>query len=157
MQTLTLATDTQKALYEYELRGQFSDGHWENSRPWEHYVPWCRAEVVVGPNVGRNFWAAKSSTDKRLLDVVSDRMLGIARLALVFGSDNLPQDVLWTIPCNDEGWSKTAPERIRAKGFDPSEVLAIVEGFDPRVASYGMRELRRDLNAIKAAMKVIVR
>lgn len=84
MATLTLRTVTQAALFEKELKGQISDGHWGNTRPLDHWKVWCNIDVVVGENVGRDFWARKDNynfTDKALLECVGGRMLVIARLA----------------------------------------------------------------------------
>jgi len=81
--TLRVRNIAQKVLWEQELSGQISDGHWENSTPNSHWKPWCSAQVVVDPeHVGRDFWAQRESynfSDKRLLDVVSDRMLEYVR------------------------------------------------------------------------------
>lgn len=75
----------QKVLWEEELSGQISDGHWENSGPNDHWQPWCNATIVVDPDhVGRNFWARRESynfTAKDLLDVVGERMVEAVRLA----------------------------------------------------------------------------
>lgn len=74
----------QKVLWEQELSGQISDGHWENATPNDHWQPWCNAKVVVDPErPGRNFWARRESynfSDKRLLDVVGERMLQAVRV-----------------------------------------------------------------------------
>jgi len=76
-----------------ELDGQISDGHWENSSPQDHWVPWCNARVVVaqdGQQVGRNFYARRDTynfTNVDLLRVVGKRMLGIIRIARKFGID----------------------------------------------------------------------
>lgn len=74
----------QKVLWEEELSGQISDGHWENASPHDHWEAWCRAKVVVDPeHVGRNFYARRESYNfsaKELLDVVGDRMLEAVRV-----------------------------------------------------------------------------
>lgn len=74
----------QKVLWEQELSGQISDGHWENSRPNDHWRSWSSAEVVIDPeNVGRNFYAQRESynfTSKDLLDVVGERMVEAVRV-----------------------------------------------------------------------------
>lgn len=75
---LTVRNQAQKILFDEEMSGQISDGMWENTRPYDHWEPWCDAEVVVGENVGRNFYARKDNynlTNKDLLDIVGDRML----------------------------------------------------------------------------------
>ncbi len=82
--TFTLRTETQRALFVKELKGQMSDGYWENSRPYDHWKPWCSAKVRVGRHVGRNFRIRKDNyafDSRQLLDCVGDRMLKIARRA----------------------------------------------------------------------------
>lgn len=75
---LTFRNEIQAKLWE-ELDGQISDGMWENTRPYNHWKPWCNAEVLVDPkNVGRNFYADKDNYDfnnSQLLSIVGDRML----------------------------------------------------------------------------------
>lgn len=80
MNTLRVRNEAQAILFEEELKGQLSDGMWENTTPHDHWIVWCDAEVVVDPlNVGRNFWARKTSyrlDHPMLLEVVGDRMIG---------------------------------------------------------------------------------
>lgn len=81
MDVLVVRNEAQRILFEEELSGQISDGHWENSRPYDHWGPWTSAVVIVSPDgetVGRTFWAQKTAynfTDRDLLDVVGDRMI----------------------------------------------------------------------------------
>lgn len=92
-----MATDTgnifyvrnavQKALFDKELKGQLSDGWWENASPHDHYRDWCNAEVVVAkPDepLGHVFSTMRQNyalDAKGLLDCVGDRMLAICREA----------------------------------------------------------------------------
>ena len=74
----------QAILFMSEIRGQLSDGAWENSRPYEHWKYWNRATVKVGSNVGRNFWAEKDNynlTNSSLLKIIGPRMIGAVKLA----------------------------------------------------------------------------
>jgi hypothetical protein len=79
MGTLRLRNIEQKVLWDYELTGQISDGRWENSRPHDHWEPWCNATAVVDPdNVGRDFYAKRDGycfTERELLSIIGDRML----------------------------------------------------------------------------------
>jgi len=86
--TLTVRTHAQRTLLKMELLGQLSDGHWENTRPYNHWEPWADAEILVGQNVGRNFFARKVAyrlDDKKLLEVVGRRMKVYVRLAHHYG------------------------------------------------------------------------
>lgn len=85
MKTITFRNLVQVALFDEELRGQLSDGYWENTRPLDHWRPWCDATAVVakkGEIVGRNFYADKDNyafDSSKLLECVGDRMLEICR------------------------------------------------------------------------------
>lgn len=90
MGTITFRTEVQAALWKQEICGQLSDGHWENSLPHSHWRPWCRADVLVGPNVGRDFLVDRDTyklADPDLIDAVGGRMLVIARATIVFGRE----------------------------------------------------------------------
>ena len=41
-----LPTASAAALFEHELVGQFSDGMWENARPYDHWKFWCNLKVM---------------------------------------------------------------------------------------------------------------
>lgn len=78
----------QKALLDGELMGQISDGMWENSKPYDHYIPWARAKVMIGGQgtKGISTWVKRNYNflNSELLNVVGDRMLGMARLIKKF-------------------------------------------------------------------------
>ncbi len=76
--TLTVRNQAQKILWEEELNGQISDGMWENATPHDHWDVWSDAEITVGKNVGRTFFARKCNynfTNPELLNIVGDRMI----------------------------------------------------------------------------------
>lgn len=78
----------QKALYENEYTGQFSDGRWENSTV-HNWRLWCNAEVSVSEEVGTtipNYEIRYNLEDLDLLKVVGYRMLGLARIINAFPS-----------------------------------------------------------------------
>lgn len=90
MKTFTVRTQDQAVIFEHELRGQLSDGHWENSRPMNHWKNWCDAEVKVGEQVGRNFYADRkyNFASRELLAVVEPRMITYVKIAQAYGSEN---------------------------------------------------------------------
>lgn len=77
---LRVRNRAQQILFMKELRGQISDGMWENTVPFNHWAAWSNTKVVVDPkNLGRNFSVAKDNYQlnaKALLSVVGDRMVG---------------------------------------------------------------------------------
>jgi hypothetical protein len=55
---IKVRTQAQKLLYDNELCGQISDGHWENAIPSNHYHIMCDAEIIVAKpdeKIGANF------------------------------------------------------------------------------------------------------
>jgi hypothetical protein len=85
--TITFETITQAAIFDLELKGQISDGHWENDAS-SNYETWCDATVLVSDdeeNLGRDFYVSKNLGfgSKSLFDIVGDRMAHYGRMALV--------------------------------------------------------------------------
>lgn len=166
--TLTFRTAVQAVLFENELKGQISDGHWENSRPQDHYKQWCGAEVLVGENVGRDFYAKRDTYNlcsKDLLDVVAKRMLGYARLTIALGTD-AAKAFEHLFDC--DGWTGIPQYQDHAEGrywydvrhnleaaferYDrsPEDIREIIESED----TYTMKNLLADLREMKKAMRV---
>lgn len=50
----TLPSKGLKAIFDHEIRGQISDGAWENTTPYNHWHFWCVLDTQVG-----NDWAFK--------------------------------------------------------------------------------------------------
>jgi hypothetical protein len=156
---LTVRTATQAALFECELKGQLSDGAWENTAPHDHWECWSDATVVVGSNVGRNFWARKSNYNfarKDLLEVVSERMIGYARIAKNL---SLPVAKALTHAVSDDftidwsaSWNKDREAAVVALGYTAGSVDRALGD-----STYGMKELRADLRELNAAVKIETR
>lgn len=164
MGTITFRTAEQAAIFDLELTGQFSDGKWENLRG-DHWQVWCKAEVKVGPEVGRDFDAIKDNYNvaaKDLLDVVGERMKGYARIAKVLGLEAAKKYenlVDW-----DTGLVKRPTgvdrenETYYAKKRELFDELAAVPGAIERindVTLYTEKHLRADLREIKRTMKTV--
>ena len=159
--TFTLRTATQAAIFDLELKGQFSDGMWENSRPSNGWEAWCMSTVVVGPDVGRDFYAVKDNydvTSKFLRECVGKRMLQIARLAQEFGyprvqdfDDFTGVDEFGMPPEHYAGpfWDERRAKAV-ALGQDFSRALAICKN----ETAYTEKNLVSDLREIKKAMKI---
>jgi len=79
----------QVILFETELKGQLSDGYWENARPLDHWKTICSAKAYVAENksqVGANFICRRKYdfAAKALLDAVGDRMLHFVKFYTLF-------------------------------------------------------------------------
>ena len=158
---ITFTKATQAMIFENEIKGQISDGAWENSRGtcWE---TWCDAIPVVGPVAGRSFYVGRTGFNLHMLvDVVGERMCLYARLALAF-----PECQDWRkLGCLEYRHAKWAMEP-RADGMyqvyrDAVAEFGGAEAIDARLDAvkfdYSIGELKKDLTAIKAAMKTEVR
>ncbi len=173
MSTLAFRTEVQKALWDCEIAGQISDGHWENSSPHDHWKSWCRAEIIVDPsNIGRDFFVYRDAyclASKQLLDVVGERMLIWARLTLA-GYDKVTARAVesscfefvkgiserciecWRDPdltynATDADWQKTQKDVLSRLNI--SRIRAVCED----VEKYGWADLKNDLREMSAAMK----
>lgn len=168
--TLAVRNAAQRALFEHELKGQLSDGNWENAKPYDHWEPWCAADVVVDPdNLGRDFYAQRSSYDfggKRLLSVVGDRMLRYARFALAYGDlsyeENDALDFISTLDLNagPRGWGEWKTSRVR-EALPIAERVRARAGTDRRVREvaadaglYDEKRMRKDLRDLQRIIKM---
>lgn len=172
MRTMTFRTAAQAAIFEHEIKGQISDGHWEND-PRSNWQTWCSAKVEVGPVVGRDFYVNRSSfnlLNKQLLEVVGDRMRAYAVLARAGYSQediglidyvllSMAGTVYEQIPSylNE---ADVARLRRRLAEIHPG-VDNVFELVSRQLAYglevYGLKELRKDLKEMKEAMKTRVR
>lgn len=165
MATLAVRNQVQKVLFERVLKGQISDGMWENASPHNHHQYWCNADVIVADAVGRDFWAPKDNynfLNAQLLEAVGDRMLFLAKFTILH-----PEIVAeaHTIPSNmaDYGWyveyvkelqraGMTAKESWYIRNLRQWERLGITRELMEEVEQsdvYTMRDLRKDLNDLK--------
>lgn len=167
MNTITFRTHDQKVLFDHELRGQLSDGHWGDTTPHDHWKPWCQAETVVGPDVGVNFWARKSNYNflaGDLLDVVEGRMRRAVIVARLFGADAI--DLVSSLygACGAEAWSGLP--RYEGEYWDKKRaaIQALADKFQIDVdrierimieeeRSYTSADLRRDLKEMMVAIR----
>jgi len=155
----------QKILFFCELEGQLSDGYWENALPHDHWEAWMLKwdEIIVSNNyVGINFWPIKYNynfVSSRLLEYVGDRMLTYIRFYRLYGEralkllekdhhllpDNGESFEYWAAAEDRYGKEKMA--RIVSFGFSKEDI----ENVYKLPMGYGMKELRKDLKALKNA------
>lgn len=80
MSYINFRNTDQVVLYECELKGQISDGMWENSNPWNHWKRMCGAQAVVKTEnetlgcVGFTPARAYNFANRDLVEWVGDRM-----------------------------------------------------------------------------------
>jgi hypothetical protein len=95
--TINFANKNQVILYEEELKGQISDGHWENSRPNDHWMPMTNAKAQVGSPLGPNFFPRRryNFASGELVSVVGDRMVFYVKLFNTYPSFHKHKEIYW--------------------------------------------------------------
>lgn len=83
---ICLPTASAAALWTFELKGQLSDGYWENSRPHDHWRFWSKLTPVVSEELGYRSNETPERNNYNFLALkkcIQDRMLKIGRMAQV--------------------------------------------------------------------------
>jgi len=161
---INFRNEHQVTLYECELKGQISDGYWENSRPYGHWKIMCNAEARVGEPLGPNFWPRRryNFAAKDLIDVVGHRMLFQVKLKILYPSlsyqtiedldilvdyeTGKPQ-VKWLLEraASDSYWRKivtTAKQNLEVTTDEElTDAVVRVVGY----TDYGLSDLRKNL------------
>ena len=177
--TFTVASLSQKNLFDCEILGQLSDGAWENTKPYDHWTAWGNSDVKVGSRIGRDFPVKKDGYNLgSLLDYVGDRMLGLGAAGSVgwdltnysdeasaveyffsAGSLAATERMCITEDFNQhfdkfaerygKDWSKKYVEAAQKNRKKLEETWNAI-----RSGRYGIRQLKSDLTAISKAMKI---
>ena len=173
--TVYFASVTQAALFEHELKGQLSDGMWENAAPHDHWKFWCDLEVRVAPPGERPrvvtpcSWRCKKKgyNFASLYEVIGDRLLAIGRMARALGGSDLPFETFshGEMRGAAEYMPTTLGEWLDCKAGRLPWQYDFVAGYMAHVTEhvarafyntrYDMRDLRADISAIKSTMKDI--
>lgn len=171
MNTLVVASIEEKILYIHEIRGQLSDGNWENTRPHEHWRPWCDVSwqsCVVDPkNVGPEFFAPKDNyrlTD--LIQYIGDRMLFYLNL-YAWSPDTILaylDDGVGSLPDTIYYWKlyqqkALAGDAWYAKAVSSWEQYGITQELVEKATNspvYTEKDLRKILQGLSKSMKGII-
>lgn len=174
----TVATLSQKNLFDCEIAGQLSDGAWENAKPYDHWEPWGRSEVRVGTPVGRDFPVKKDGYGLgTLLQYVGDRMLAFGAAGSIgwdlaksndeqylveyFFSASSPADLERKILTGDfeqhfadfKG-KNTSGYMSKYASIADKHKKQLHDTWDAIKNRYGIRHLNKDLSEISKAMKI---
>lgn len=161
MGVLILRTAVQKSLFDIEIRGQLSDGHWENAGPGGHWEFWTRCKTIVGMTPGYIGNPKRTNyrlTSKKLLEIIGSRMVVIARLTLQFGIEDAARLFnLFDLRGNFYGpydfMRQAAYIRVYGNPDDyTEEQLAKIKEAGENESLYGKKNLMADLREIMAAM-----
>src|SRR6266550_2003446 len=157
--TLYVENRQQAAIYELEMKGQISDGRWENSNPPGHWRVPGEARVEVRPaRIGRNFHHVRGYNfgEQELFDVVSNRMLRYALATIAFpdlGIDRL-------LACHWD-WAESSPSTPGTGPYQRTLALFGVAGADlDRVldetaydSGYDLKRLKRDCGRLTTCFR----
>lgn len=161
--TITFRSATQAAIWNTCIRGQLSDGHWENARPLDHWRFWCNLEVCVGGDakvVATNQYACQKTNYNlnALKEYVLDQLLATGRMAKA-GSTEYSTRAAWYMPASLQEW-EAAKESGKWKYDFVAKYMEHVS-HDLALAfyttEYTERDLNKDLKAIKEVMKTVVK
>jgi hypothetical protein len=172
---ILFSSPSQAALFEHELKGQFSDGMWENSRPYDHWEFWCGLSVGVaaaGTNARvetNHAWRIKKTSYavSKLYEIVGYRMLAIGRMTRALVRVGLALETFehGALGGTAEYMPPTLDEWTRAKesgAWQCDFIAGYMERVTPELAAafyastYTMTDLRKDVAGIKQAMKNVV-
>lgn len=150
--TLNFRNSIQKALFLLEIQGQISDGMWENTRPFNHWMYWGLCKVGVDPSrVGRNFYPTKDNynlTSSELLGVVGYRMRWYAALVekgYKLEDIKIAGDYIESRYDKDEYWDRVK-ELV-------NRVFGGYENLCKEREGYSFKQLRKELEDMKTIFK----
>lgn len=168
--TIFLPTSSGVALYGAELRGQFSDGMWENCRPFDHWKFWSRLNVQLSQNPTGTVatdasWLCKKNDYSlyALLPVIGDRMLKIGRMGKVTDSPSTWAAAEYMPTMCSERYSFVAFKALQVAEDLPGYVRDTLHGVTDDEArayyrvEYTMKDLKADLTLIKETMRTVQR
>ena len=133
MDTIKFANKRQVALYECEIKGQLSDGHWENAEPSDHWKRMCSAVVTVATGkqkTGCNFIPdiQYCFEDEDLVSIVGDRMMEWVKITTAFPEYRNRTDSHWSWKFSEVEQQQIDKVKYTLKRLkkDLSEMSAIV-------------------------------
>jgi hypothetical protein len=166
MGTLSFRNDVQACLWENEIRGQISDGHWENARPSKHWEAWCGADVIVDPtDLGRDFHVERETyalKSRDLLSVVGGRMVGYARLCLFYGREATREVLEYFVDCGEQPYEPqfggvrewwTDERKAAISQYDLAEIQFVITNKSPLTTDFGRKELLHELADMQQIMR----
>lgn len=162
--TIVVENRAQATILVCEMRGQLSDGRWENSNPMDHWRRPCDAMVFVsseiGQPVGKNWEHARGYNfgEKDLVEQLSFRMVQYVRFALAFPA--IPVEVIDRYESEIEGvgingtvpeWMTKDKSRVyvhRVLGMTPAEMKARMDA-----VSYDAKDCQRDCSRLTTCFR----
>jgi hypothetical protein len=156
--TLNVQNRAQQIIYEVEMKGQLSDGWWENLRPMGHHKIPTSAKVVVSPgNLGNNWGATRSYNfaSAGLLEAIGGRMRRTVQLGLLHPELSLEKldSLSWLLNSAPEK-DLVSPDMRRLSGA--ATWGQFYEYLDKNMP-YTPAQLKRDCNALTKIFRMQAR
>lgn len=152
-----LPTVSAAAIFENEIKGQLSDGAWENARPYDHWKIWSDIKCKIGSpkTIFINNRPIKTSYNLHsLIQYVDDRMIATGKLATNFSIEEINTEKFKTL-CSIAEYGIHSIEKINYVKSKFESLNMSVEEVESIISSgnYTLKDLRKDLTYIKEAMK----
>lgn len=159
--TIYLTTASAAAIFEQEVKGQLSDGMWENAAPEDHWEFWSGLEVKRGLEGEDRVetdcaWRCKKTgyNIAGLYEYVGERMLAIGRFARATQRVDSDRDGAYLEHVKDmtdfilkRQGSDWIASHLNKISFEDAEEYFLTD--------YDMSDLRADVRRIKKAMKTV--
>jgi hypothetical protein len=155
---INFANRNQVILYECELKGQISDGQWENSYPHDHFESMCDAIAKVGSPLGPSFYPRRryNFASPSLLSVVGERMIYYVKLYNAFPSLSFDDNWNYELSAffNSDGVFRLTTKMPGASSYVIEKIEKILnkvgvteQEFCDKInsISYNMKNLKNDL------------
>lgn len=166
--TITLKTAAAASLFQHEIKGQMSDGRWENTRPYDHWRWWSNLNVVAGDvNVvtSDQFYLCRKAGYglNALVKYVGDRMAAVIRLSRAVGRvlTEVEASAAAYMPETPEAWMSSHITGQWKYDFIAKYMSTITpdvaEAYYYTVAPVTMGEVRRELKNITEAIHSVKR
>lgn len=156
---LHLKTKEAYVVFTEEIKGQISDGAWENSRPYDHWIFWSNTNAIVDGNLGLEI---KEGTPLKrnynlfhLIPYVGDRMLAYIASVKMDKDPTLTNYLmeftnLIKNPGQDSYWINKSNLVKKEFGEDIDSAVKQVQDV---INSLGNKTLKDVLSEISTAMK----
>lgn len=154
--TLYLPTQSAIALWESELKGQISDGMWENTNVRGHWEFWHDCNVKLGPpHLESNVEPPKSGYRfSSLIEHVGDRMLAFGRMGKMTTDLKMIEAAEW-LPDTQQEYAMILSGQRRTSDAAMAHIKAVPEDVAQKFyeTPYSLKDMKNDLMAIRTAMR----
>jgi len=157
---LHLKNKIQLALWNWEIKGQISDGAWENSSPHDHWITWCRCKAVADGKLENTVPATKRNYSLySLIPYVGERMVTICNLV----HNGYDSDEIKSTYAYETNWDKSekmaeSGDKYWVEKFNKLKaIFKTKEAYDHALTGpYNVSGLKKELADIMTALRTTV-